>query len=172
MGLVEFNINWNDLIVDRRRWMDHNFPGDTNPLNSVLGMIEEAGELAHAHLKEKQNIRGTPEEHQKAAKDAVADFTIYSLGVMHHWRCRPANFTYAKFKDMDKALLGMASSAGQIAQALLDHEVRPVFLSSAIMCANAYATLRGWDYEGLVLETWNDVSQRDWIKYPYNGLSS
>jgi NTP pyrophosphatase (non-canonical NTP hydrolase) len=59
-------------------WQDHNFPGwrDT-PYRLLLGVTEEVGELAHAHLKGEQGIRGTAEEHEAAARDAVGDTIVY-----------------------------------------------------------------------------------------------
>ena len=45
--------------------------------------MEELGELAHAHLKERvpaervMGIRGTAAEHQAHARDAVGDIIIY-----------------------------------------------------------------------------------------------
>lgn len=33
--------------------------------------------LSHALLKQKQNIRGTAEEHEAAAKDAVGDIVVF-----------------------------------------------------------------------------------------------
>ncbi len=53
---------WISLIRDRNIWIEHNFPGPDMP-NSLLGVIEELGELTHAHLKSKQNIRGDQEKH-------------------------------------------------------------------------------------------------------------
>jgi len=44
---------------------------------SLLGAVEELGELAHAHLKQEQGIRGTAAEHEEKAKDAVADVVIF-----------------------------------------------------------------------------------------------
>ena len=57
-------------------WQEHNFPGRES-YEPLLGIQEEVGELSHAHLKEHQRIRGTPEEHQAEAKDAVADIIIF-----------------------------------------------------------------------------------------------
>jgi NTP pyrophosphatase (non-canonical NTP hydrolase) len=45
----------------------------------LLGIVEEIGELAHAHLKEEQKIR-TNENHDANAKDAVGDVFIYLMG--------------------------------------------------------------------------------------------
>lgn len=57
-------------------WSRKNFPNNT-PENPFLGLVEELGELAHALLKAKQGIRGTQEQHEAAAKDAVGDLLVY-----------------------------------------------------------------------------------------------
>ena len=57
-------------------WSQRNFPNN-KPHHPLLGAGEEIGELNHAHLKMEQGIRGTPEEHQAAKEDAVADTIIY-----------------------------------------------------------------------------------------------
>jgi NTP pyrophosphatase (non-canonical NTP hydrolase) len=46
---------------------------------SLLGMVEEVGELAHAYLKRAQGIRGTTAEHDAAIRDAIGDILIYML---------------------------------------------------------------------------------------------
>ena len=61
-----------------RRWNVHNFPLK-EAHQPLLGIMEEGGELAHAHLKAEQNIRGTPEEHYAAKVDAIGDLMIYVL---------------------------------------------------------------------------------------------
>lgn len=43
----------------------------------LLGIVEEVGELAHAHLKQAQGIRGTAAEHTVKKKDAVGDVLVY-----------------------------------------------------------------------------------------------
>lgn len=52
--------------------------GDKN-YHPLLGVVEEVGELAHAHLKGEQGIRHTPEVIQAKKVDAVADIVIYLL---------------------------------------------------------------------------------------------
>src|SRR5690606_9697949 len=68
------------------QWLDHNFPGQTGTewpgergWEPLLGVVEEVGELAHAHLKATQGIRGTREELRAEAADAVGDVVIYLL---------------------------------------------------------------------------------------------
>lgn len=45
----------------------------------LLGACEELGELCHAHLKNEQGIRGTPEEWREKKKDAIGDTLIYLM---------------------------------------------------------------------------------------------
>lgn len=61
---------------EHRIWLNHNFPNQ-QAHDALLGLIEEVGELAHAHLKAQQGIRGTLEEHHSDAKDAIGDIMIY-----------------------------------------------------------------------------------------------
>lgn len=75
-------------------WAGRNFP-NALPYQPLLGATEEIGELAHAHLKNEQRIRGTPEEHFAAKKDAVADVVIY---LCHY--CRLNGFSIADAVDV------------------------------------------------------------------------
>lgn len=76
---VEFRetIDFDQLQAEVGEWSRKNFPNNT-PDNPFKGMVEELGELAHALLKKEQGIRGTAEEHDAAAKDAVGDLIIYT----------------------------------------------------------------------------------------------
>ena len=60
-----------DVVV----WAAHNFPHDTTEL-TVLGLVEEAGEVARAVLKRRQNIRGTYPEWTDEIKKECADVFI------------------------------------------------------------------------------------------------
>lgn len=63
------------LQDEQRPWVAHNFPERTTWM-PLLGVMEELGELAHAHLKQAQGIR-THEDHNELARDAVADIVIF-----------------------------------------------------------------------------------------------
>jgi len=66
-----------DIIQKQHRiWTDHNFPNAPSD-DSLIGAFEEMGELAHAHLKRKQGIRGN--NHEAEARDAIGDIIIYLL---------------------------------------------------------------------------------------------
>lgn len=81
--------SFDDLQEEMIPWLEHNFPNQT-PHQSVLGVCEEAGELAHAELKLQQGIRGTQAEHEEAMKDAIADIIIFccNLAVTKGWNLR------------------------------------------------------------------------------------
>jgi NTP pyrophosphatase (non-canonical NTP hydrolase) len=63
------------LQCEHFEWAKHNF-GEQRPWQPLLGIMEELGELAHAHLKQSQDIRNN-EDHQRAAKDAIGDIIIF-----------------------------------------------------------------------------------------------
>ena len=65
-----------ELQEENRLWANRNFP-QQDSYCSLLGAMEELGELAHAHLKEVQGIRGTAAKHEAKAKDAIGDIIIY-----------------------------------------------------------------------------------------------
>ncbi len=63
--------------TDHRFWLQHNFP-DQRAHQPLLGLAEEVGELAHAHLKMEQGIRMLDRALYVAqAEDAVGDIMIY-----------------------------------------------------------------------------------------------
>lgn len=95
-----------------RSWLLHNFP-DQPRTDPLLGLVEEVGELAHAHLKFGQSIRGVDRaEYFRQATDAIGDIMIYIA-------------SYCNANNLDMA-----------------------------QCLE---------------ETWEVVSERDWIEYPETG---
>ncbi len=97
---------------EHRVWQLLNF-GPPSDVESLIGVTEELGELSHAYLKKRQNIRKN-EDHEAKMSDAVGDLLIYLIGF-----CNAKNF----------------------------------------------------DLEEILEETWSQVSQRDWVKFPNNGKS-
>ena len=72
-----------DQLQNRlHRWREHNFPEPYADavVNQVLGVCEEAGELAKAVLKRRQGIRRSEEDHEVAEQDAVGDIMIFLAG--------------------------------------------------------------------------------------------
>lgn len=58
------------------KWAGYNFPCAT-PVQALLGVVEEVGELSHAVLKREQGIRGSTDSHDEAIEDAVGDIVLY-----------------------------------------------------------------------------------------------
>ena len=68
-------MNLSQLQAEVARWALHNFPNQT-PIETLLGVGEEVGELYHAFLKRLQHIR-MDEDHDAGIDDAVADIVIF-----------------------------------------------------------------------------------------------
>ena len=69
-------MDFRQLQDEQRPWVARNFPGRPS-WYPLLGVMEELGELAHAHLKQAQGIRYTPEEARAKKVDAVADIVTF-----------------------------------------------------------------------------------------------
>ena len=63
------------LQQEQKEWSNYNFSNRTN-YQPLLGIVEEVGELAHAHLKFEQNVR-INEDHLAKKKDAIGDIVIF-----------------------------------------------------------------------------------------------
>ena len=73
-------LTFRQLQIEQKEWADKNFPESQNGstyYRSLMGIFEEAGELAHAFLKQEQNIRGSWDEHEAKAKDAIGDMLVF-----------------------------------------------------------------------------------------------
>ena len=64
------------LQQQQKKWMDKNFP-DAKKYQCLLGVVEEVGELSHAHLKMEQGIRDVSVDD---VKDAIGDIVIFLCG--------------------------------------------------------------------------------------------
>ena len=67
------------LQLQHRHWLNENFPHQTSE-QALFGVVEEVGELAHAHLKGQQGIRHMPEEILAMKIDAIGDIVIFLDG--------------------------------------------------------------------------------------------
>lgn len=173
-----------EMIVARDEWVARNFPdptGENTPGDSIIGCIEELGELAHSHLKLKQGIRGTPQEHLDAARDALGDLMIYLMGVIsYHGEEDLREFVaimvrqdslHLEILGAEDCLFRLAKAVGNLADA---HErvstiLWPERCGEVMHFANQYALTRSWDLSRITGETWAKVSQRDWIADPQGG---
>jgi NTP pyrophosphatase (non-canonical NTP hydrolase) len=160
-------MNWEQLAEEHKEWEDRNFPNDdyeNSLFRSCLGVLEELGELAHARLKREQGIRGEETQHVADEQDAVADMTIYLLGVMHKIGKVPEYGVISGPRDEVPIIKTLAHEVGKLM-------INP----SQYMCEKIvyliehYCIARGWDYETLVRNTWSFVKQRDWVANPQDG---
>jgi len=72
-------MNWKNLAEKQKElhfWKLRNFP-NSGPLDQLAGMIEEYGELIHAHLKDSQAIRYSKKEALEKKKDAIGDIVVF-----------------------------------------------------------------------------------------------
>jgi hypothetical protein len=183
---------WQSYQARRNKWVAHNFPND-NPkdeaLASLMGIIEEVGELAHAHLKQRQNIRGNPAKHVADAKDAVGDATVYLWGVTaatkatfdkYFWECVSSHKARHRKdltvgSDTDASILGIGGAANSVKMLVEafcrgDTAWSSEYVTSKLVAELwVYCEQRGWDYNDIVEKTWNHVEPRDWIRWPKSG---
>lgn len=168
-------VDWDKLVEERNAWIAHNFPNETEGtpgLSSIYGVIEELGELAHAHLKQDQQIRGDATKHEADARDAIGDLSVYLMGVMSLYGVRPPgerNTDDAQFIP----LLRIGAAVGHLADEFMVGEKQwmTVNVDSIVDACRSYCEMREWDYDAIVLETWTGVRRRDWIKFPGDGLT-
>jgi len=66
------------LQSEHKEWVKANFD-DPKPWMFIMGVMEELGELSHAHLKSELQIR-TDTDHKEKAFDAVGDIVIFLSG--------------------------------------------------------------------------------------------
>lgn len=175
-------IDWAQLIKERDEWVARNFPpipGEVPGNDSVLGCIEELGELTHGFLKLKQGIRGTPEEHNAAMRDAVGDLIIYLLGVMsaHGGKMRGK---YSLAITPEECLFLLSTDIGVLSyynlrmmgkSPALQHHWEGT-IGNIVANAKRFCELQVWDFEEIVTTTWDHVKQRDWQKHRAEGAAS
>jgi hypothetical protein len=175
-------IDWATLIAERDEWVARNFPPGPDDIpgnDSILGVVEELGELAHAHLKAKQGIRGTQAEHDAAAKDAIGDITVYLLGVMSA-HMDPKNVGLPRVGShstitSEQALFGLGSWVG-ILSGFAEFPGREfnnwnLTVNNIIKFLELYCEYRYWNYEDIVMDTWGHVKKRDWDKHREDGAA-
>lgn len=169
------------LINEVGEWSTKNF-GQEPALNKVFGLIEETGELAHAHLKMKQNIRSAKVEDKQ---DAIGDIIIYLADYCHTTRKRPAvewrDQSYIDHVkdvcgDADQTLCFLGSTVGMLCANTIAHMTDDLTNTTAeqsicdvYLVCKAYAEISGFDFDKTVQSVWDKVNKRDWVKLPETG---
>lgn len=96
----------------------------------------------------------------------------------HQWHKH--NFPNATW---DEPLMGMVEEMGELHHALLKQKqgIRGTFdhhegkakdaIGDMMVFMMHFLNLKGWDLEMIMLEVYNEVSKRDWVKFPKNGIN-
>jgi hypothetical protein len=170
-------------------WGEANF-GATTPENAsdpALGFLEEVGELTHSILKKKQGIRGTAEQHDADARDALGDMGIFLLHLWYRETKLDPNIrldygALAPFPDLPVTvnipratkealgILALSASAILLAPYRFGEAFAarwPFAYCQALNGCHRAAYLLGVDFWPQVRETWERiVSKRNWIANP------
>ena len=202
-------LTWMRLQSEVSRWVEKNFPG-APPSWQMWGLIEEVGELdearvrsalpafgqvAHAHLKAQQGIRGSAEKHATAARDAIADSVIFFMHACSNlkWasqeilrtaspeefqftfsvpvRCSPIVHTLKHLALLVEQLELYETAATEIEKDAFMAGAKAAALPYLSGLA-AYCTQRNWSLQEIIDEVWPKVRQRDWTKNKVDGSGS
>lgn len=162
------------LQAEVAEWALRNFPNATihQPL---IGVAEECGELCHAHLKAEQGIRGTPEEHLAAKKDAIGDMVIY---LMHY--CALAGIDWIEIEAAQSGALlntplplNLISCVGLLAQGEdidIHRKHKVINVALVVNAIDGYCRGNGIESLPVVREVWQSVRQRDWQANKQDGV--
>ena len=140
--------------------------GETPGRDSILGCIEELGELTHSHLsvaRHPWHARG----HDTAAKDAIGDLIVYLLGVANAHidpNTRSSEPDKVGLTDEDHLLwLTNAVSLMVIYDMMGRSSRRGVqAIGRVIYYAAAYARAHDWNFEDIVHDS---VGARQGVEY-------
>lgn len=171
------NKTLSEIQAELKVWTIYNF-GKQESIIPILGMIEELGELTHAHLKELQGIRKSDFLADK--KDALADFTIYLL---NWFNCIDKDVSCVNLTIVSKnvtrgviekkvtaedAIMDLSGLLAVIRDNCNQYKALGEDIISAICY---YCNLYNINFNDAVNEVWEQVKLRDWKLYPNNGIS-
>ena len=168
------NKTLSEIQAELKVWTIYNF-GKQESIIPIMGMIEELGELTHAHLKELQGIRKSDFLADK--KDAIADIIIYLL---NYFNC--SNEEILEIEDViyddhegdnnNFIILEINSQLGIISKNInnsSDTNIAYQHLAYILFLLKEYSENIKLDLLTIVNETWEQVKLRDWKKYPKDG---
>lgn len=184
-------LSWTRLQSEVARWVAKNFPG-APPSWQIWGLIEELGELTHAHLKNKQGIRGSNEKHIAAGKDAIADSVIFFAHLCSTllWDSEKVLRTSGpeEFQNTFRVptrrtpLTHITTQLARLAECVEDLEGAHTEVEKDAHRANAktaahgylaglaaYCGAMGWSMQEIIDEVWPVVRARDWTKNKVDG---
>jgi NTP pyrophosphatase (non-canonical NTP hydrolase) len=99
---------------ESREWRAQAYPETRNIELQALGVCEEAGELAHAVLKNKQGIRGYDRDKtRKEVADAIGDIMIYACGVADELDIDVSRAVHDAWQHVKERNITQGSDAGE-----------------------------------------------------------
>jgi len=167
---------------DHAAWVIHNFglPDNENKWQPLVGIIEEIGEFAHAHLKKSQCIRGTAEDHDIAMRDAIGDIGIYLMDF-----CTRVNLDFKEIlftthhgrigrEPMYLHVMELAAKGAAMRLLLgkdIHHTVNRNYILEFVRCLWETANRMDIILTEVVVTTWEGiVKKRDWKQNNSNGI--
>ena len=168
------NKTLSEIQAELKVWTEYNF-GKQEPIIPIMGMIEELGELTHAHLKELQGIRKSDFLADK--KDAIADITIYLL---NYFNCIDKDISLIEEvinaphegDTSNNIILNISHKLGVLSENEMYNKsliIDTNYCSYILFSLKEYAENIELDLPTIVNETWEQVKLRDWKKYPKDG---
>ena len=166
------NKTLNEIQSELKVWTEYNF-GQQTPEIPILSMIEELGELSHAILKEKQDIRQSDFLSDK--KDAIADLTIYCLNYLNtidkpyrensiFEECSVLEYLQLISKNISKLTIDLEDEK--------DIHFSTITCNVIIIFIQCLSKTLDIDFLTTVNEVWEQVKLRDWKKYPKDGITN
>ena len=154
-------MNFTTIQKEHRKWSLKNFPNQ-QAHHCLLGMIEEVGELAHAHLKMEQGIRMN-EDHLAGRADAIADTVLYLIGHCNYHGVDIGEAGNVKFEwDLLSSILSLPRLVHKLCVGGTDNIKEHAIALISELNLIAYNT--GVDFEKNLIDTWAKVKQRDWTQ--------
>lgn len=173
---------------DMYQWKFHNFGGlIKNGHQNMLGIIEEVGELSHSILKQQQQIRLKPgKTYEDMMKDAIGDIFIFLMNYLSERKIEfifPMTFNDISACDttdevnvlklfrltsdiVGSQLLIEIEGFDERYNPILVHQARQIVSQLVYICDS-----HQWDFEEVILSTWNTVKKRDWKNNTMDGVS-
>lgn len=173
-------------------WASAQFGAGCSPQqidNCLMGLLEETGEFTHAVLKMQQGIRGTPEEHKEAMKDAVADICVFladlcerqslDLGAAYEQALtRPRDTTIQLPENLRVMCFTLSSNIGKLRDGLIHRQVGGGSIYDQLnvilwVCNSFTYAMFGEPLWQVVERIWSEeVAKRDWKANAATGEAS
>ena len=155
-------MNW--LLAEHKVWLDREFPGQPPEL-PVYGMMEEAGELLHVLLKQRQSELWGHEPRYPVAEqrarlvDAIGDCAIFYASALNS-----RSLAWPTPDQLPGPLLGR-SPLDYVTEMLRNASycigsTTPYHYDCYLSCLMEAAKLLDVDFEQAVRDTWAVVKQR------------